>query len=227
MSTQPTKGFFSRMRKPALWLLVPFALLLVTAATVFLCNRWVSHSAQGLLYTNVADIPANNVGLVLGTSSSLVNGMPNLYFKYRIDAAASLYHAGKVKHLIVSGDNSVKHYNEPEEMKLALMAKGVPESAITLDFAGFRTLDSVVRCSKVFGQKRFTVISQEFHNIRALFIAQRYGIEAVGFNARAVSGRANNRTVVREPLARCKAVLDLYILNKQPHFLGKPERVVI
>lgn len=187
----------------------------------------VIYNTQRFIYADVKSIPANNVGLVLGTSSTLANGRGNLYFNYRIQAAAELYHAGKVKHLIVSGDNHIKSYNEPEEMKLALMALGVPESAITLDFAGFRTLDSVVRCKEIFGQNRFTVISQQFHNQRALFIAQHYGINAIAYNAKAITGRANLRTEIREPLARFKAVLDLYVLHKQPKFLGKREYVNI
>jgi len=192
---------------------------------VIFSNALIINRSASYIYNDVSKIPENNVGLVLGTSSTLANGRGNLYFNYRIAAAAQLYHAGKVKHLIVSGDNHVKNYNEPEEMRLALIAKGVPDSCITLDFAGFRTLDSVVRCKKVFGQSRFTIISQKFHNQRALFIARNYGIDAVAFNAKAVDGAGNRRTSVREPLARFKAVLDLYIFHKKPKFLGIREYV--
>lgn len=202
---------------------IPICLLVC----ILFSNVMVISRSQKFIYSDVSLIPANDVGLVLGTSSALTNGRANLYFMYRIDAAAKLFHAGKVKHLIVSGDNHIANYNEPEEMRLALIAKGVPDSCITLDFAGFRTLDSVVRCKEVFGQSKFTIISQEFHNQRALFIARSYGINAIAFNAKAVAGAGNRRTEIREPLARFKAVLDLYILHKKPKYLGKREYVNI
>lgn len=193
--------------------------------SILIADRTIIVSTRNLHFSEISATPQNNVGLVLGTSGTLRNGNANLYFKYRIDAAAQLYHSGKVKHLIVSGDNHVDYYNEPEEMRLALIKKGVPDTCITLDFAGFRTLDSVVRCWKVFGQKKFTIISQKFHNERALFIANAYGLDAVAFDAKDVTGRGGRRTAVREPMARFKAVLDLYLFNKQPKFLGKREYV--
>ena len=107
------------------------------------------------------------------------------------------------------------------------MAKGVPESAITLDFAGFRTLDSVVRSKKVFQQNKITILSQRFHNHRAIFIADRYGIDAVAYNAADAFSGVNTKTELREYLARCKAVIDLYILKKQPKFLGEKIDIVL
>ncbi len=210
--------------KIAIFCLSPFLLIILAVAT---SNQYVVNTTQAYLFNNVQEIPQNNVGLVLGTSSGLKNGRPNLYFTYRIDAAAALFKAGKVKHLIVSGDNHIKNYNEPEEMRLALINKGVPDSCITLDFAGFRTLDSVVRAKKVFGQSKFTIISQEFHNRRAVFIARKKGIDAIGFNAKDVPKGLALRTKFREPLARLKAVIDIYILNKQPHFLGEPVKIKV
>lgn len=224
------KRFLHTLPKPSKrgWIgITVIGLPVMALLAVVFSNRLVINRSQNYIFSDVRLVPANNVGLVLGTSPSLTDGRSNLYFTYRIQAAARLYHAGKVKHLIVSGDNHIKGYNEPEEMKLALMKLGVPEKAITLDFAGFRTLDSVIRCQKIFGQSRFTVISQEFHNQRALFIARAYGIDAIAFNAKDVSGNGKTRTLVREPLARFKAVLDLYVLDKEPHFLGKREYITI
>ena len=187
---------------------------------VLLSNLWVVKSTKLQIYNKVAEVPAKKIGLVLGANPKTRYNSSNLYFDYRIDAAWKLYSAGKVKHLLVSGDNHRHGYNEPEEMKVALMKKGVPESAITMDFAGFRTLDSVVRSKEVFQLSTFTVISQQFHNHRALFIARQKGLDVVAFNAKDPFENTSSKTDVREYLARCKAVLDLYVLKKQARFLG-------
>lgn len=188
---------------------------------IVLCNIWVIQSSQNQIYTKVSEIPSKDVALLLGTKRILSSGRENLYFRYRIDVAAELYHKGKIKHIIVSGDNHVHSYNEPEDMQAALMEKGIPENKITLDFAGFRTLDSIVRCKKVFQQNSFTIISQRFHNQRAIFIANKYGIDAIAFDAKDVGAAYGRKTRIREYLAKVKAVLDLYLLRKQPKFLGE------
>lgn len=161
---------------------------------------------------------------MLGTSRYTKRGFENPYFANRIKAAVQLYKKGKIKHILVSGDNRLKEYNEPRFMLNALLKEGIPESAITMDFAGFRTLDSIVRCREVFGQQKTTIISQKFHNQRALFLANHRKLDAVGFNAQDVPLAWSWKVRFREYLARCKAVLDL-IVNKQPKFLG--ERVPI
>ncbi len=193
-----------------------FSVLLV----IFLSDWRIDTYASPYVYNQLDQIPHNKVGLVLGTSRRLANGQVNLYFKYRIQAAAALYKAGKIDYILVSGDNSIRQYNEPMDMKKALMKQDVPEDKIYLDFAGFRTLDSVVRGKKVFGQDRFTVISQEFHNKRAIYLASSHGIRAVGYNAKDVGLISGFKTRIREKLARVKVFLDIYILNKQPKFLG-------
>ncbi len=195
--------------------------------SLWLCNKWVISSTNAKIYNDTSTVPAKDVGLLLGTVPTLWNGRDNLYFTYRIRAAADLYKAGKIKHVLVSGDNHKHDYNEPEAMQQALINAGIPESDITLDFAGFRTLDSVVRAKKVFQQESFTVISQEFHNQRAIFIANRYGIEAVGYNAKDVPHAYSKKVRMREFLAKPKAVLDLYILRKKPKFLGKKIDIVV
>jgi SanA protein len=189
-----------------------------------LSNIWIITIARKNIYTEIGTLPENKVGLLLGASKS-IKGYPNLFFVYRIRAAAALYHAGKIHRIIVSGDNHVKTYDEATDMRDALILEGVPDSCITLDYAGFRTLDSVVRCKEVFGQDKFTIISQEFHNQRALFIASRYGFSAVAFNARDVPSRYSTRVLLREYFAKFKAVLDLYVFNTKPKFLG--EKVLI
>ncbi|HEX8531479.1 MAG TPA: ElyC/SanA/YdcF family protein [Cytophagales bacterium] len=197
----------------------------VALLTVLYCNWRVQHDTAPYTFSRVARVPHNRVGLVLGTSNRLRNGTPNPFFNYRIAAAVSLYRQKKIDYLVVSGDNSQKNYNEPEMMKTALVRNGVPAHRIYMDYAGLRTLDSVVRCRRIFGQSRFTIISQAFHNQRALFIAQHYGLDAVGFNAEDVTGRNGVKVQMREMLARVKVFLDLYLLNKQPKYLGEEVKI--
>ncbi|AZI42658.1 vancomycin high temperature exclusion protein [Deinococcus psychrotolerans] len=201
------------------WLLV-FAAALVLLVSVV--NQWVSLSAQGRLYTSVSDIPARPVGVLLGTSKYLSGGGINPYYQYRIDAALSLYRAGKVSDLILSGDNAHRSYDEPTTMRRDLMAGGIPAQRLHRDYAGFRTLDSVVRANKVFGQGRFTVISQRFHNERAIYLARAHGLDAIGFDARDVEGTGGARVKFREGLARVSAVMDV-LFGREPKFLGDPE----
>lgn len=181
----------------------------------------VSLTTSDKLFDSVQDIPENKVGLVLGTSNKLVNGNQNLYYKYRIDAAVALFKAGKIEYILVSGDNATMYYNEPTTMQKDLVERGIPEDRIFLDYAGFRTLDSIVRSKEVFGQSSITVISQPFHNERAVFIAGNKGIEAIGFNARDVSRKYGIKVRIREQLARVKVMWDL-LAGVEPKFLGDP-----
>jgi SanA protein len=200
-------------------LVIAGVFLLALAAIVAVCGWLVVHAGEGRLYTEVKATPQRDVGLLLGTSDKRKNGDSNPFFTHRI-AAAALYKAGKVRHLLVSGDNRRKDYDEPAMMRAALLKSGVPESAITLDCAGFRTLDSVVRARDVFGLSGFTVISQRFHNQRALFIAHYYHLDAIGYCAADVGMRRGLKTQIREAFARVKAVLDLYVFHTQPKFRG-------
>ena len=191
---------------------------------VFILNFYIESRVDSYIYNDIRDVPNNEVGLLLGTSKFLPGGSENLYYKYRIEAAAELYNSNKIKYIIVSGDNGTKEYNEPIHMQKDLIEKGVNSENIFLDYAGFRTLDSVVRSKEIFGQDKITIISQKFHNERAVYIAMAKDIEAVGFNARDVSFKYGFKTKVREYLARVKMIIDI-ALNKQPRFLG--ERIII
>lgn len=202
--------------------LVICILIIVGVAIVTTAYLVVMYSSYPRQYRDVSKIPYNRVGLVLGTNPLAPSGNMNCYFKYRIDACERLYKAGKVSKILVSGDNHSKDYDEPSCMKQALMERGIPESDIILDYAGFRTLDSVVRCKKVFGQERMTIISQGFHNARAIYLAKSSGIDAIGYDAKDIK---RTRTyyiygVGREALARVKMFVDL-VLDKQPKFLGE------
>ncbi|WP_018108547.1 SanA/YdcF family protein [Bacteroides propionicifaciens] len=195
-------------------------LIIVLLVTIYLCSFYVGYVARDRTYSSLSDIPYNRVGVVLGTSKSLVSGAPNPYFTYRIDAAAALYHAGKIDRIVISGDNREKYYNEPLDMKKALIAQGVHPEHLYIDAAGLRTLDSIVRMNEIFGQDQFTVISQKFHNERAIFLAKSYGLDVVGYNAQDVSLSKGLKVQAREKLARVKVFLDI-IFNKQPKHLGE------
>ncbi len=184
-------------------------------------DRLIKRKASDKLFSAVTEIPHQRVGLVPGTAKYLVDGRINLYYHYRIEAAVKLFEAGKIDYIIVSGDNSTVHYDEPSAMKRDLVKHGVPAEKIYLDYAGFRTLDSVVRSKEVFGQNEITVISQRFQNERAIYIAHKKGINAIGFNAEDVNAYYGFKTNMRERLARVKMMLDL-IFSKQPKFLGEP-----
>lgn len=206
-----------------LWIIViGFA---VAVLLVLICNVKVKKSAEGRMFQDVSEIPYRRVGIVLGTTPVRPNGTPNLYYQYRIDAAANLYFANKISYIIVSGDNHKKDYNEPECMRRSLVTLGVPDSVIYSDYAGFRTFDSMVRCKEVFGQDSVIVISQKWHNERALYIAQQAGMEAVAFNADDVQIKhAYLKNHTRELLAKVKVVLDV-VFHKKPKFLGEPVQV--
>lgn len=158
--------------------------------------------------------------MLLGTSKYIPGGRLNLYYHFRIEAAVALVKAGKIKYLVISGDNSRKDYNEPELMRQDLIAAGVDSSIIYLDYAGFRTFDSMVRLKEIFSQTAVTVISQPFHNQRAIYIASREGINAIGFNATDVDGNVGFKVQAREKLARVKMFLDFW-LGSKPKYLGK------
>ena len=196
--------------------------IVLVSIVIGVCNWVVIRSAKGRTYNETKAIPYHKVGVVLGTVPYLNNGRKNFYFDSRMKAAADLYFAHKISYILATGDNHRRNYNEPKSMREALIALGVPDSAIVLDYAGFRTLDSMVRAKKVFGQDSFIVISQHWHNERAIFIARHNGMDVVGYDAKdAVVRKAYIKSLVREALAKVKAVYDVCV-DKQPKFLGEP-----
>ncbi len=193
-------------------ILLPFGLIL-------LCDSIIESSAKGKTYTSVDRIPKNRVGLVLGTSKKTISGYENPYYSFRIRATVELYKANKIDFVLVSGDNGSIYYNEPTTMKKDLVQKGIPKNKIFLDYAGFRTLDSMVRANVVFGLDSVTVISQKFHNERAIYLADKKGLNAIGFNARDISNQHGYKVQLREYFARVKVFLDL-VLKTEPKFYG-------
>ena len=192
---------------------------------VLVSNLLVRYAYQAYIYNDIDSIPVMKTGVLLGTSKYLKTGGLNPYYFYRLKAACELYKKGKIEYIIVSGDNRKMNYNEPVQMRDDLIKLGIPGNKIVLDYAGFRTLDSIVRAKEIFGQQEFVIISQEFHNQRALFIAHQKNLDAIAFNARDVNPRMAIKVQIREIFARVKLMLDLYILHKQPKFLG--EKIVI
>lgn len=203
------------------WYIVGIIASILVLSLVFAANYAVTSSTATQIYSDVNAIPKNKVGLLLGTAKykDRARNRINEFYQRRIDAAVALYMAGKIDYIIVSGDNSTQYYNEPKLMKNDLIARGVPENRIFMDNAGFRTLDSILRCRDIFGQTAFTVISQEFHNQRALYIANHKNVHAIAFNA--ADGDTFVEVTMREKLARVKMLLDL-LLNKQAKFYGQP-----
>lgn len=189
------------------------------------CNIWIVKSTESKVYTDWTKLPDHRVALVLGTSHRISNGTPNPFFEKRMETAAQLYKMGKIYQFILSGDNRTKFYNEPLEMRKALIKRGVPASSITLDYAGLRTLDSVVRSKEIFGQDRITIITQSFHSYRALFISHFYRIDAVAMVAGEPDYDYSIKVRIREYFARPMAILDLYVFKTAPRFLGQKEEL--
>jgi len=177
-------------------------------------------------YDDINLIPSNDVAVVLGTTKTLSNGRTNLYFSYRIDAVAKLYNSKKIKFIIASGDNSRHDYNEPEDIKNALILRGIPAESIYCDYAGFRTLDSIRRANAIFSITSFTVVSQKFHNARAIYLAENYGLNAIGFNAKNTTAYEGATTNFRELFAKAKCILDIHIFSTEPKFYGDKIKIL-
>lgn len=199
------------------------ALLLIFG--LFAIDRWVSVQTQDQLYFSVDNVQPHNVAVVLGTSKYL-GKILNEYYVHRIDAAIELYQQNKVSNFLLSGDNAHRSYNEPWTMKRDLLRADVPEEKIYLDYAGFRTLDSVVRAKEIFDTDNFLIISQQFHCERALFIANFHDIQAKCLAVSGPTKHSGYKVRVREVFARAKAVLDLYITRAKPKFLGPKEPII-
>ena len=187
---------------------------LICLALMLICNLIVVNNAKGKVYSDIDNIKYNKVGLLLGTTpQARIGRITNYFFIYRIDAAEELYRAGKIEKILISGDeNSLDGINEPECMRDSLVARGVPSSVIILDGKGYRTICSVVNANKVYGLKSFTIISQEFHNERALYQAEHLGLDVENlqaYNARMPKSRRAFLTTIREYFARVKMFIDL------------------
>jgi len=211
----------SKITKRHIIVLLVLLIFLSPLFLLIISDRLVEASAKGQHSAKVEEVPQKKVALILGCSPRTRSGLRNLYFEHRMEAAAVLWEHDKVEYFLVSGDNFHNSYNEPRYMLQSLIALGIPEDRIVLDYAGFRTLDSVIRAKEVFGESDLIVVSQAFHNKRAIFLAKTKGVQLYGFDAKGVAPFTENRAFSRESLARAKALLDVSILNTQPRFLGE------
>jgi len=213
------------MKKKYRILSVLISVTILFSIVVMMIDGYISSFAAPYIVEEWYQLPANKCGLLLGTSKYRVQGGINPYFSERLDAAAVLYHSGRIKYIIASGDNSELSYNEPRTMMAGLKDRGIPAENIFLDYAGFRTLDSIVRAREIFGQDSVTVISQRFHNERAVYIGRSHGISVYGFNADDSDEISDISVRMREVLARFKAFIDVKIIMEQPKFLG--DKIII
>jgi len=202
-----------------------FLLFIVGILTLYSIDRYIVKVGNDM-YSSTKEIPQKKAALLLGTAKYMRGGGKNYFYTYRIRAAVALWKAGKVKAIVVSGDNGTKYYDETTTMYDDLVKAGIPAKYVTKDYAGFRTLDSVVRAEAIFDLKDYIIISQKFHLERALFITKAKGQKAIGFMAKDIPGTAAAyKMKAREYLARAKAFLDVYILHTEPKFYGKKEKV--
>ncbi len=187
---------------------------------ILMSDFLTAQTTQKYIYTSLEDIPHNKVWLVLWTSKYISDGRRNLFYIYRLDAVKKLYDDEKIDYVLVSGDNSTQQYNETDSMREDLVAMWIPEEKIYGDYAGFRTLDSVVRAQEIFGQSEYTIITQEFHLERALFLANSQEIKAIWYPAKDVPIKLAPRVWIRERLARVKMMIDI-VFWKEPKFGGE------
>ncbi len=214
-----------RPKRKRRWILVALAVCAgLGLAAVLICDRVVTRAGRDACFATPDQVPHCRVGIVLGAAPNMTDGHVNLFCRNRIDAAAALQKAGRVDYLLISGDNGRKDYDEPTWIRDELIRRGVPASRIYRDYAGFRTLDTVIRARTVFGLDECVFISQRFHNERALYLARHHGLRAWALDAADVAGRDGMRTRLREKLARVAAVLDA-VFNRGPKFQGPPVHI--
>ncbi|NBC12776.1 MAG: hypothetical protein GVY09_05425 [Gammaproteobacteria bacterium] len=220
----PAPAARRRHKRRRLAALAAAGLLTLAAAVPAAIDAMVTASTAAAIASGVDQVEPKPVALLLGTAQRTVAGRPNQFYRARIEAAAALFHSGKVQGILVSGDNATRWYNEPIAMQKDLIAAGVPAQFITLDYAGFRTLDSVIRAKEVFGQQQVIIVSQRFHAERAIFLARHFGLDASALAAADPAEQSLLKVRAREVLARVAAVLDI-VIGRDPKFLGKPETV--
>ncbi len=219
------QGIMSNWLNSRMLLAVSLGGLALAVLIVLFCYKLVAYTADPFIYHKLSDVPNREVAVVLGTSRYTSDGRMNGHYRRRMEAVAELVKADKVKYVLVSGDNGTRWYDEPTRMKNDLIALGVAPEKIYRDYAGFRTLDSVIRAREVFGLESFIIVSQKFHNERALYIAHNNDIDAIAFNAYGTLVPHDYNSRIREILARVLAVLEVYLLGGAPKVLG-PEIVI-
>ena len=171
--------------------------------------------------------PIERVAIIFGAGLRR-DGTPTVILRDRVETGARLYLDGKVEKLLMSGDNSVEYYNEPEAMRQYAISLGVPDQDIVLDYAGRRTYDTCFRAKSIFGMESALLVTQKFHLPRALFICNTLGLTALGVEANNHNYRRVSLLIwnFREQLATAAAFLDLYV-DKPAPILGLPEPIFL
>lgn len=214
---------FSKFFSKKIILLFYLPLIALFLIIIFVCNYKVEQFSNDKIFSDIDKIPHNRIGLLLGTCKVLDDDITmNPFWKYRVEATYQLWKNKKIDRILISGDGGWFGHNEPEDFRKIFLKMGIPDSVMYIDASGFRTHDSVIRALKVYGLRKFTIISQLFHNKRALVIADKFGIDAIAFNAKDVERKFTWFNFFREKLARVKLFLDLYILNTKPHLIDEP-----
>lgn len=198
---------------------IAISFFVLCSLAIVIANFIINQNGKTKVFTDVTKIPKNKVGLLLGTSKILEDGTKNLHYNYRVDAAETLYKAGKVDVILISSSYESKYNDNPKDFKKALIERGIPEQKLFLDYNGIRTLSSVVSLHQVYQVKNVTFISQKFHNERAIYLAEHFGINAIGFNAQDVTNVLGFKTQTREYFARVKVFLDFFF-GLKPDFLN-------
>lgn len=184
-----------------------FRIFILGVLIIIGINIYINYKAKDYLYDTISQVSHNTYALVLGTSKYVIGGGKNSYFEGRIDAAAQLYRAKKIDTIIVSGDNREANYNEPKRMKQALMELGVPEAIILEDKSGSKTDFSIRNFKNKYPEESVIIVTQKFHNERAVYTARKKGINAVGYNAMDVGFNRDKKTHIREWFAKVKAMV--------------------
>ena len=220
MSSVIQPNLFDSMKKTVIKLCVwAIAIVaIVCLALMLTCNQIVVNNAKGKAFSDIENLAHSDYGLLLGTTpKARITKVTNYFFIYRIDAAEQLYKAGKIEKILISGDeNSLDGVNEPQCMRDSLVARGIPTNDIIMDGKGYRTINSVINANKIYGLKRFTIISQKFHNERAIYQVEHLGLNVENvqaYNAKNPNSKRALITYAREYLARVKMFWDLFTLK--------------
>lgn len=212
------RGLLAWGRRAAL----PLSVLAALGLYAVLAPLGWAYAETGRYRHGPSDVPETPVALVLG--AGIWGDHPSVLLARRLDLAADLYRRGKVKVLLVSGDNRVRGYDEPTVMRDYLVAHGVPAGKIVRDFAGLDTWDSCARAKRIFQVDRLTVVTQNFHLPRAVALCRAAGLDAWGVGDDSLAARTDATVTgyVREPLAMLKAMTDL-TTHPDPRLLGQVE----
>lgn len=175
----------------------------------------IVHSGKHRIYKKVEDAEKTQVGIVFG-AGILPDGTPTDMLMDRLDTAVELYKDEKIQKVVVSGDNRVSHYNEPQSMYDYLIENDIPEEDIERDYAGRRTYDTCYRAHEIFGIEKAILISQGYHLPRAIYLCEHFGIESTGLSATRHSYSGEPWFKTREIIALYASILDIYIIKPVP-----------